>query len=54
MQYLETSDNLLLLSDESRRIEERPSKRELISSLSLDKGKAGLHENIPQAEGLLC
>ncbi len=53
LQYLEAKNHLLLLSDESRRIEERSNDGQLIASLNLKSGKAGLTQDVPQAEGLV-
>jgi uncharacterized protein YjiK len=50
--YDPTTRNLLLLSDESRRISEISQSGELLSELDLPSGFLGFPEGIPQPEGI--
>ncbi|WP_434559348.1 SdiA-regulated domain-containing protein [Pseudomonas sp. Z4-20] len=52
LQYDERSGHLLALSDESRLIIELDIDGRPLSTLSLSKGRHGLQDTIPQAEGL--
>lgn len=50
--YHEASGNMLLLSDESRLVVELDERRHPSGMLVLRKGQHGLHNDVPQAEGL--
>lgn len=52
LQYDERSGHLLALSDESRLIIELDIDGRPLSTLSLSKGRQGLQQTVPQAEGL--
>jgi len=52
LQYDERSGHLMALSDESRLIIELDINGRPLSTLSLSKGRHGLQETVPQAEGL--
>lgn len=52
LQYDERSGHLLALSDESRLILELDVDGRPLSTLSLGKGRQGLHKPVPQAEGI--
>ena len=52
LQYDERSGHLLALSDESRLILELDVDGRPLSTLSLSKGRQGLHKTVPQAEGI--
>ncbi|AUM67716.1 SdiA-regulated domain-containing protein [Pseudomonas fluorescens] len=52
LQYDERSGHLLALSDESRLIIELDIDGRPLSTLSLSKGRQGLQNTVPQAEGL--
>ena len=46
------SNHLLLLSDESGRVEERTQSGTTLGHLMLKRGRSGLTDDVPQAEGL--
>jgi len=52
LQYDERSGHLLALSDESRLILELDVDGRPLTTLSLSKGRQGLQETVPQAEGI--
>lgn len=52
LQFDERSGHLLALSDESKLLLELDVKGRPISTLSLKKGRHGLKESVPQAEGI--
>ena len=52
LQYDERSGHLLVLSDESGLILELDVDGRPLSTLSLNKGRQGLHKSVPQAEGM--
>ena len=52
LQYDERSGHLLALSDESGLILELDVDGRPLSTLSLNKGRQGLHKSVPQAEGM--
>jgi uncharacterized protein YjiK len=52
LQYDERSGHLLALSDESRLILELDVEGRPLSTLALRKGRQGLKETVPQAEGI--
>ena len=52
LQYDQRSAHLLALSDESRLVLEIGEQGLPLSSLSLRKGRHGLHSTVPQAEGI--
>lgn len=52
LQYDERSGHLLALSDESRLILELDVDGRPLTTLSLSKGRQGLHKTVPQAEGI--
>ena len=52
LQYDERSGHLLALSDESRLVLELDVDGRPLSTMSLSKGRQGLQETVPQAEGI--
>ncbi|WP_415845763.1 SdiA-regulated domain-containing protein [Stutzerimonas zhaodongensis] len=52
LHYVDQYHHLLVLSDESRLLVELDAEGEAISSLSLEEGKHGLRNDVPQAEGV--
>jgi uncharacterized protein YjiK len=52
LQYDERSGHLMALSDESRLVLELDVDGRPLSTMSLSKGRQGLQENVPQAEGI--
>ena len=52
LQFDERSGHLLALSDESKLLLELDINGRPFSTLSLKKGRNGLHESVPQAEGV--
>lgn len=52
VEYDQSSDHLILLSDESRMLVELDGRGDTVSLRSLWHGSAGLEKNVPQGEGV--